>query len=115
MSLRSTFTGPNPTDADEYFQRPLEVYADKSKADRGVIQIFGSNLDKNVVIAVARTNAATGNDASARIEKKDGEFDSIPLKKIKCSFLSNINDGKVNIFNSMHIRYEQVRYEGNDN
>lgn len=115
LSLKSTFTGPNPTDADEYFQRPLEVYADKSKADRGVIQIFGSNLDKGVVVAVARTNAATGNDASARIEKKDGEFDSIPLKKIKCSFLSPINDGKVNIFNSMHIRYEQVRYEGNDN
>lgn len=114
LSLRSTFTGPNPVDADDYFQKPLEVYADKSKADRGVIQIFGSNLDKEVVIAVARTNAATSNDASAKIEK-NGRIDVIPLKKIKCSFSSLANKDSAEIFNAMHQRYEQVRYEGNNN
>ena len=64
-----TFTGPNPFDADEHFQKPLSVYCREANGVKGKAQIDGDNLNKEVLNDVARSCAATGNTASARIHK----------------------------------------------
>ena len=65
----ATFRGPNPFDADELFQRPLSVYLSAANGSEGKAQIKGDHLDKDVLQSVARSSAATGNEASARIQR----------------------------------------------
>lgn len=113
LKFRAHFTGPNPIDADEVFQKPLEVYAKATKADKGVIEVSGSNLDKENLISITRSNAATGNSVSATIEK-DGVSETIPLKGITANFNAPDED-LVEIYNQMGQRYNQVRYAENRN
>lgn len=68
-SFTATFRGPNPFDADEYFQKPLAVYLSASNGEKGKATINGSDLNKDVLIEVTRSTASTGNEASARIQK----------------------------------------------
>ena len=65
----ATFKGPNPIDADELFQKPLAVYCSAIGGSKGKTLVQGEDLNREVVQAVARSSAATGNDASARIMK----------------------------------------------
>ncbi len=69
----ATFTGPNPFDADEFFQKPLSVYARVANASKGNASISGDDLDRNVVIEVAKSSAATANKASARVQEERGK------------------------------------------
>lgn len=111
LKFRAYFTGPNPIDADEIFQKPLEVYAAETRADRGVVEVSGSNLNKKNLIAITRSNAATGNNVTATLEK-DGIVSTIPLKGITANFNAPVED-LVNVFNKMRQRYEQVRHAEN--
>jgi hypothetical protein len=72
-SFTASFRGPNPFDADEYFQKPLSVYLSAAKGERGIAKIQGTDLDKTVLQDVTRSTAATGNEASARIKKSKSE------------------------------------------
>ncbi len=65
----ATFRGPNPFDADEHFQKPLSVYLSSANGEKGKAQIQGEDLNREVLQAVTRSTAATGNEASARIRK----------------------------------------------
>lgn len=65
----ATFRGPNPFDADEYFQKPLSVYLAAANATKGRAQVQGEDLNREVVQSVTRSTAATGNEASARITR----------------------------------------------
>lgn len=69
----ATFRGPNPFDADEYFQKPLAIYCLRANAEKGKTLIQGEDLNREVVADVARSTAATGNEASARVVKMKGE------------------------------------------
>lgn len=110
LKFRATFTGPNPSDADAIFQKPLEIYAKEINADKGVIEVIGANLDKDVVIDITRSNAATGNFVNARIETK-GVVETIPLRGINANFTARGNETPTEIFNKMLATYEQVRHE----
>ncbi|HZS28755.1 MAG TPA: hypothetical protein VFB76_16120 [Candidatus Angelobacter sp.] len=66
----ATFHGPNPFDADEAFQKPLSVYLRAANGKSGRAQIQGDDLNREVLKAVTRSTAATGNEATARIRKK---------------------------------------------
>jgi hypothetical protein len=68
----ATFTGPNPFDADELFQKPLSVYLREARGSGGSTTVEGSSLDSGVVVSVARSTAASGNTASARVQEKIG-------------------------------------------
>ena len=68
-SFTATFHGPNPLDADAYFQKPLSVIASTTHGDRGKVQVVGENLDSEALADITRSTAATGNEASARIRK----------------------------------------------
>lgn len=65
----ATFGGPNPFDADEYFQKPLSVYLSAANGAKGKTTINGEDLNREVLTEVTRSSAATGNEASARIQK----------------------------------------------
>lgn len=72
-SFKASFTGPNPVDADELFQRPLSVYCRTINATGGSAEVRGPSLDEETAVAVARVTAATGNDASATIQPTSSE------------------------------------------
>jgi len=69
FSFSATFRGPNPFDADEHFQRPLSVYLSAAEGAKGKTTISGADLNRTVLKEVTRSTAATGNEASARIQK----------------------------------------------
>ncbi|HXJ07584.1 MAG TPA: hypothetical protein VNH65_20990 [Candidatus Acidoferrum sp.] len=69
----ATFHGPNPFDADEYFQKPLSVYLATANGKAGKAEIKGEDLNREVLQSVTRSTAATGNEASARVRRKKAE------------------------------------------
>ncbi|WP_157991624.1 hypothetical protein [Caldimonas tepidiphila] len=69
----ATFRGPNPFDADEHFQKPLSVYISAADGYKGSATISGDNLNRKILSEVTRSTASTGNEASARIQKKEGQ------------------------------------------
>lgn len=78
--FRAYFTGPNPADADEIFQKPLSVYCKELNGDHGSVEVVGNSLNEETVEAVAKSTAATGNSASAKIQpKKDKKIIAIHL------------------------------------
>jgi len=72
-SFTASFRGPNPFDADAYFQKPLAVYLNAACGTKGKAQIEGEDLNREVIVEVARSSAATANEASARIMKTKGQ------------------------------------------
>lgn len=71
FSFSATFRGPNPFDADEHFQKPLSVYLSAADGQKGKTTISGEDLNRAVLREVTRSTAATGNEASARIQKSN--------------------------------------------
>lgn len=69
FSFSASFRGPNPFDADEHFQKPLSVYLSAADGLKGKTTIYGEDLNRTVLREVTRSTAATGNEASARIQK----------------------------------------------
>ena len=69
FTFSATFRGPNPFDADEHFQKPLSVYLNAAEGTKGKTTISGADLNRQVLQEVTRSTAATGNEASARIQK----------------------------------------------
>lgn len=66
--FKASFTGPNPVDADELFQKPLTVYCKEINGDYGHVEVVGEQLNEENIEAVAKSTAATGNTASAKIQ-----------------------------------------------
>ena len=69
----ATFTGPNPIDADELFQRPMSVYLQQANGEKGKTIIQGKDLNDDVLRSVSISVASTGNDASAQIKESREE------------------------------------------
>jgi hypothetical protein len=72
LQFAATFHRPNPFDADELFNRPLSVYLAAADGESGRTQIQGDNLNREVLKAVTKSTAATGNEASAKIKRVKG-------------------------------------------
>ena len=70
LQFTATFHGPNPFDADEYFQKPLSGLLAAADGKKGRTQIEGDDLNRDVVESITKSTAATGNEASARIKRK---------------------------------------------
>lgn len=108
--FRATFTGPNPVDADELFQKPLSVYAQSMDASYGVLEVIGNSLNEEVAESVAKSTAATGNTASARIVQSKGEKSKV-IKMKGDAVLVNVGQDASNadILEQMKIEYARVR------
>lgn len=70
--FKAYFTGPNPVDADELFQKPMSYYCQQLEAEQGNVSLSGSALNADAVAAVAKSTAATANGASAFIQTEHG-------------------------------------------
>jgi hypothetical protein len=73
LGFTATFRGPNPIDADEIFQKPLAVIASATSADLGQVKLRGGDLDRDAITSIARSTAATGNQASAKLREEKGK------------------------------------------
>ena len=113
--FKSAFRGPNPVDADKLFQKPLEIYAEKINASAGEVVVVGDNLDKQVVIGVARSAAATGNRVSATVII-NSKRKTIHFAKGAKSIDVDLNASETEVFNEMLDAYKEIRLNaGNAN
>jgi hypothetical protein len=64
-----TFTLPNPFDVNKDFQEPMERLLRDADGQRGKTLLNGKDLDTDVLEELARSAAATGNDAEATIKR----------------------------------------------
>ena len=74
------FSGPNPFDADEHFQKPMSVYLQNANGIKGKTEIIGEDLDSDVIHSTTVSIASTGNNASATIfETENSQSQRITL------------------------------------
>lgn len=62
------FGQPNPWDANEDFQKPMQKLLGKTAGFRGNTTIQGDDLDRATLEQLVRATASTGNDAQATIK-----------------------------------------------
>lgn len=110
MRFIAYFTGPNPDDADEYFQKPISVYAKKINAISGNVDVRGRHLNEQVAESVARSTAATGNHAAAVIRTS---ADSAPLRVSMQKEAARVTVDKeshnAEVLEQIRARYREVR------
>lgn len=114
LRFTAHFTGPNPFDADEHFQKPLSVYASAANATKGKTTIDGENLKKDVVREVARSTAASGNKATARVKRTKRQAPvTVGLKDepVKRRYAEETHDPKA-VANDLNDLYKEVRDNG---
>lgn len=108
--FRATFTGPNPVDADELFQKPLSVYAQNMGASSGTLEVTGEALNEEVAESVAKSTAATGNTASARVVPyKGNKPKNIKMKGDAVVVIVEEGATSAQVLKKMHEEYSRVR------
>lgn len=108
--FRATFTGPNPVDADELFQKPLSVYAQSMGASSGTLEVIGDALNEEVAESVAKSTAATGNTASARVvPSKGNKPQNIKMKGDAVVVTVAEEATNTKVLEQMHQEYARVR------
>lgn len=73
FSIRSfafSFTRPNPFDAEEIIQKPLERFTGAAGGTKGEVKIEGQNLSHEVIEDTARSAIASGNEVRAVIQEE---------------------------------------------
>lgn len=68
-----TFTRPNAIDANDDFIKPMERLLREADGIKGKTEIEGEHLDAVTLEAIARSAAATGDDAGASIQTNPEE------------------------------------------
>ncbi|WP_420594592.1 hypothetical protein [Deinococcus sp.] len=63
------FKPPNPFDAEEIIQKPLERYLREANGSSGEVEITGNNLRAAVVEDTARSSISSGNEVKATIKR----------------------------------------------
>lgn len=108
--FRAAFTGPNPIDADELFQKPLSVYCQEINGEHGNVEVKGTSLDEKTIEAVAKSTAATGNTASATIQPgRNEKTTNIQLKGDATRFQADSETPRKNLIAELQKIYYQVR------
>ncbi|ROQ28830.1 hypothetical protein [Gallaecimonas pentaromativorans] len=108
--FRATFTGPNPIDADELFQKPLSVYAQSMGAVSGTLEVVGEALNEDVAESVAKSTAATGNTASARVVPSEGvKAKNIKMKGDAVVVTVDEDASILQVLEQMQVEYMRVR------
>ena len=108
--FRATFTGPNPVDADELFQKPLSVYAQNMGATSGTLDVVGDSLNEEVAESVAKSTAATGNTASARVIPSRGtKAQNIKMKGDAVVVAVEDEASNASVLEQMQEEYSRVR------
>lgn len=112
-----TFSRPNPFDADEDFVRPFSKLISEAQGEKGKAQIEGENLKPQLLENLARSAAATGNDAMARLQiDKKQKPTTIHLHKnpvfVQHEDVSE-SEQKMSLLDNVRRVYRQVRGKPN--
>ncbi len=108
-----SFGRPNPFDAERDFQQPMQRLLAESDGEAGKTELKGENLRPEMLQAVARSAAATGDDAGATLMLHvDGQW-------VKKSLRQNLavleheevaeSDDKVRLLHEMRDLYRRIR------
>lgn len=65
-----TFTRPNPFDINQDFLKPFSKLLDESDGEKGKTELIGQNLSAATLEELARSAAATGDDAGALLRSE---------------------------------------------
>ncbi len=109
-----TFRRPNPFDVEEDFHRPLEKLLQESDGEVGKTTISGENLNAEVLAEVARSTAATGDDAAAKLRMTQEEH--LVRRKLKGQAVTLAEEGldtdgqKRNFLGRLRDAYSRVRH-----
>ena len=106
-----TFSGPNPFDADKVFHRPMSIYLQEAEGREGKTSIDGDNLNKETLVQMTHSVAATGNNAIARYHSSINEkITSASLRDnpAKIVISKEISDEEI-IYNKLIEEYNKVR------
>lgn len=108
-----TLGPPNPFDANEDFQKPMEKFVSETQANLGKARVTGENLRREPLKELSQSAAATGNTAQAKIQ---GPGDSKPtLKRLRGNPAtitvgeSATDAGKSTLFGKIRSTYRRVR------
>lgn len=108
--FKANFTGPNPVDADELFQKPMSYYCQQMNGDQGSVAVAGRALNEETVVAVAKSTAATGNSASAVIQEDRGAPSvTISLHGDARKVVADSDAGKETTLRTIQTAYREVR------
>lgn len=108
--FKASFTGPNPCDADELFQKPMSYYCQTLEGTRGSVVVSGDSLNEDSVSAVAKSTAATGNSASAQIQTEKGRrLTNISFQGDAKIVIINPDASKQEVLSLVHANYMGVR------
>lgn len=108
--FKAYFTGPNPIDADELFQKPMSYYCQQLEGVQGSVVVSGDALNEESVAAVAKSTAATANSASALIQAERGARPTtISFKGDARKILVEQDTKKEQVLEAIHSAYRGVR------
>jgi hypothetical protein len=108
--FKAEFTGPNPIDADEVFQKPMSYYCQQLGAEQGSVAVKGEALNDEAVASVAKSTAATGNSASALIQTAEGSRSiSISFKRDARKVVIEQETEMAQALDSIQREYAKVR------
>jgi AcrR family transcriptional regulator len=111
-SFGMTFRLPNAWDADD-FLKPHQRLVAEIRARRGRTELAGPNLKKEVVADLARSTAATGDDAHATVVQKPKSSPvRITLRKNNVLFSSDepeTTESRILVLETMRAVYRRIR------
>ena len=108
-----TFGPPNPFDANEDFQKPMEKFVNEAQATTGKARVIGHNLRRKPLRELSQSAAATGNEAQAKIQSPGDPKPT--LKKLAGNPAtltvneSSTAEGKSTILDRIRRTYRHVR------
>lgn len=109
------FTLPNPFDSEEDFEKPFQKFIKASEGIEGKASVSGSDLNRDTIANIARACAASGNDASARMQDTEtSRFKTRHLKGRAVTIDYNDDDpdeSKESFLNEIRKIYRTIRTE----
>lgn len=108
------FSGKNPFDADEYFQKPMSVYLDATGGEKGTTTVKGKSLNSQTCAKMAISVARTGNNATARLQDTSSDkVMSISMIKneMRITIPIDIEDNDEKIIDFIMKSYYGIKYE----
>jgi len=112
------FSRPNAFDANEDFVKPFQRMVEASNGEKGKAELKGQNLDSATLEAVARSAAATGDDAGAWI--KPSQHARRVKKQLRGSSVNTSQEDvaderqRRNLLDRVRELYRRIRDDGHD-
>lgn len=114
--FKMTFGLPNPFDVNRDFHRPMEKLLRDADGSNGHTTVRGDQLDPEVLEELARSAAATGEEASARMRSKEGGplvRRSLTEKSVRLRQEEpRDNQSRFRLLETMRERYRSIRGDG---